>query len=496
MDDVPAPSELDWHPAGISLRAGRYYVVMTVPKPARPALSGQTQVRQSAKTTDRKIAEQKRYEIETKLREQVVDKVRAYRLKQRDSRYSEAVHELGLQDIPYDHWYAGESADVLLRELDEPPETPQQAVQAKQALAELLHEIRGLDLFDDPQQLRDLDNRLRDGLPDTSHAERLIKSASQELDDTFQLPDASPTVTTYLETYEAWLERQVDQGHLKSKTVKARGRDIRQFCDLIGDLRLIDLRAAHAYDFANQLAESHGNSTIKTRVSNVSLLLEHAVHAGKLEHNPFTSLKLSGYGTPGRHYTPLTDELLHSLFGIPNLPRDVRDMWAVLISTGMRLDEAALCKAHQVKSQDGIRYIDLQNAEVKTRQSQRRVPICATLEPLIEELIASKAPEDRLFGFAEKRGGKSRASEVCGYWLKKVDLKKISGDKNARYTNHSLRGSFKDKMRDADVSAEVHNAIMGHEQDKVAAAYGRGPSLRSMKEAVDRADHPYLSWIS
>jgi hypothetical protein len=80
--------------------------------------------------------------------------------------------------------------------------------------------------------------------------------------------------------------------------------------------------------------------------------------------------------------------------------------------------------------------------------------------------------------------------------MAKANLNKKSGDPAARYTTHSLRGSFKDKMRDAEVPQEVHNAILGHDQHTVGAAYGRGPSLGSMKAAVDEASHPYLDWIA
>ena len=51
-------------------------------------------------------------------------------------------------------------------------------------------------------------------------------------------------------------------------------------------------------------------------------------------------------------------------------------------------------------------------------------------------------------------------------------------------------------MRDAEVAQEVHNAILGHDQHTVGAAYGRGPSLAIMKSATDKASHPYLAWIS
>ena len=274
-------------------------------------------------------------------------------------------------------------------------------------------------------------------------------------------------------------------------------KNIQSFIEVIGDRELVSLEAQHAYKFAKHMeGAGFSNSTVKTRVSSVTTMLEAAVQDGTLSRHPFGSLKLGRIGKKGENYSPLSDDQLAALFSIPRLPKDVRDIWAILICTGMRLDEAALCRVYQVREQDGVMYFDLRNAEVKNRQSQRRVPISDILLPLVTRLLRERGGQERLFDFSIKSDGKSRASERCSRWKNKIDLHEISGDKNARYTNHSMRGSFKDKMRDAGVSLEVHNAIMGHDQHTVAAGYGQGPSLSVMKKAVDEAKHPYLRWIS
>jgi hypothetical protein len=56
-----------------------------------------------------------------------------------------------------------------------------------------------------------------------------------------------------------------------------------------------------------------------------------------------------------------------------------------------------------------------------------------------------------------------------------------------------MRGTVKDKLRDAEVSDGLNDAILGHGQHTVAASYGEGHSLRRMKEALDRLEHPYLT---
>ena len=57
---------------------------------------------------------------------------------------------------------------------------------------------------------------------------------------------------------------------------------------------------------------------------------------------------------------------------------------------------------------------------------------------------------------------------------------------------HSLRGNFKDSMRDAGVSKEVNDFITGHASGDVAGTYGSGPSLKVRKEALERVSFSEL----
>lgn len=459
-------------------------------------MNGAAQVRASAKTTDRTIAEKRRFELEGQLREKVLQAVRRHRLAERESQYQRAIEFLHLTDKPYDHMYDLELDDVVGRPFSEPPKSPHQAEQAIYGMERLVVELQELDRRPtDAAGFLNMYKRFDGPPPSAEEANAVVEAAKRELSATFGLGGNALTLKTMLSRFEQTIEQRVRHRDIKEKTAKARIKHIDQFIDLIGDLPICEVEAKHAYAFAQHLSEKHGNSTIKTRVSDVSTMLEEAVRTGDLMRNPFVGLKLSGYGVKRQNYAPLTDDLLHHLFSIPKLPDEIRNLWAILVCTGMRLDEVALSCVRQVKEQDGILYFDLQGAEVKTRSSERRVPICGVVEPLVRSLLIGKHPTDRLFDFPIKAGGKSRASEKCGYWMNKADLNKISGDPKARYTTHSLRGTFKDKMRDAEVGLEVHNAILGHDLHTVSAGYGRGPSLRVMKAAVDKASHPYLRWI-
>ena len=57
---------------------------------------------------------------------------------------------------------------------------------------------------------------------------------------------------------------------------------------------------------------------------------------------------------------------------------------------------------------------------------------------------------------------------------------------------HSLRGSFKDLLRDAGVLKEINDFITGHSAGDTAGTYGSGPSLKVRQEALNKAKHPWL----
>lgn len=309
-------------------------------------------------------------------------------------------------------------------------------------------------------------------------------------------PKGHQTIEDVLPAFEKHLEGRVRNDSLKPKTMKEWLTFVPQFVKAVGNLPLSDIQRKHGYEFAKALAvDGKGEKTIKSRVSGVSALLQFATAEGLLEQNPFNGLPLRGIGKKSHHYRPLSDDQLEALFRIEGLPERVRILWAILITTGMRTNEAALLREDQVRM-DGIPNFDLRVADVKTAKSKRQVPIPEVILPSIKRLKERPLGKGgRLLDFAVKGDGKSRASEVCSYWRGKVDLYGMEPKGGGRFTNHSMRGSLKDKLRAAGVDLEISNDLCGHDDGSVANAYGYGTPLHKLKEAVDRIEHPYLKGL-
>ena len=69
-------------------------------------------------------------------------------------------------------------------------------------------------------------------------------------------------------------------------------------------------------------------------------------------------------------------------------------------------------------------------------------------------------------------------------------IRKVTSNK--RKVAHSLRGNFKDLVRDLEVTKEINDFITGHAQGDVAGKYGAGPSMQKRLEVVNKIKHPWL----
>ncbi len=486
----------DWHPATLVKRPNNdiWQVQMTVPKWARDAF-GRSQYRKSAGTSDKRHAEAKKHDIEAQMRQDIMRKYESSTLWEPDSPYRKAVETLGLEETFYRGEWVDDVTDVVEIPLSQPPKDDGEKRQAFEAIYNAARRVQAKAHSVQAVSLEDLEliRRNRGIRPSEEDLEQLLRNLRKVLLN--EQPKGSRTIEDVLPEFEKHLEGRVRNG-LRNKTAKEWLTFVPQFVKVVGNLSLSDIQKKHGYDFAKALAaQGKAEKTIRSRLTGVSRLLQFATEEGLLEQNPFNNLPLNGIGKKSHHYRPLSDEQLSALFGIEGLPERVRILWALLITTGMRMDEAALLQQDQVALGE-LPYFDLRVAEVKTASSQRKVPIPEIILPTVKRLIDRPEGKDgRLFSFSIKNNGKSRASDDCGRWLKKVDLYGMAPKGPGRFTNHSMRGSLKDKLREAGVPLEVSNDLFGHDKGKVSGAYGYGTSLRVMKEAVDKINHPYLKGL-
>lgn len=484
--------ELEWHASTLSKRGQKYYVVITVPKEARELLGGPPQRRLSAGTSDLSIAKRKQHDLEAELRRKILADIEKAQLNDPHGDYRHALATLGLKDAVYAVSYDASRDDIVETTFGEPPTSKALLDQVEKVLLERLAQVRTYRSECDPGRAVQILEDFQRNVPLLEDAEAAVAIAMAAARRANGVAPVQQTLSSLVPLVEAQNRRLVEQGSLKNKSAKQRVRHLEQFIEVAGDHALDDLEPRHAYAYATALGEDMGNSTIKTRVSDVRVALRLAVEKGMLKINPFENLNLKGYGTGTKHYDPLSDEQIHALVEQPGLPDRVRTIWLILACTGMRLDEAATLRYDQIKQQDGMLYFDLRNAAVKNQNSKRRVPICEALVPLVRKLLRDRKGQELIFDYKLNSDGKTRASTQVNYWFGKAGVGELPGVASGRYATHSLRGTLKDKLRDADIPTEISKSIVGHGLGGMEDTYGHGYSLRKLKEAVDKVPHPYL----
>ena len=68
---------------------------------------------------------------------------------------------------------------------------------------------------------------------------------------------------------------------------------------------------------------------------------------------------------------------------------------------------------------------------------------------------------------------------------------RTSGDQNL--VLHSLRHTYKDLLRDADIAKDMQDFLLGHAASLVGESYEQGYSLKSKKESIARLNLSLLA---
>jgi integrase len=191
-----------------------------------------------------------------------------------------------------------------------------------------------------------------------------------------------------------------------------------------------------------------------------------AIDEGKLKFNPFSSIVRDRDDKQRR--LPLSETDIRNLKrNLDQLDEADQLLFRVLASTGCRLSEAFEIDGEM--KERGCRYIIVGR---KTDQSLRRVPLPAALLPFLPRKI-----EGRLFK-AEPRGATSKR-------LMRF-LRAVVGIDDPRKVVHSLRHRAQDRLRAAGCPEDLRWAILGHEEETVAAGYGEGFPVPLLKRWIDK----------
>ena len=310
-------------------------------------------------------------------------------------------------------------------------------------------------------------------------------------DPVVKIADAPSDQIRFSDVVEDYLNSKTEASKERSQRLKACETVIR----ICGDRPLVGYTKLDAYDIAKSMHEDgYSRSQISKMITYGRGLFKYATKTrgtngeALLLDQPWKDIELDDYGKEKRKYKPLELEELEALFGL-DMGEQERLLLSILISTGMRLDEVALMTWERIREYKDVLCFCLVNdtgdERFKNRGSMRYVPVPEIIKPML-----AKRGQGRLFTYRVDRDGKAQAAASDAVMPL---IRKITTDD--RKVAHSLRGNFKDALRELEVSKELNDFITGHAQGDVGGRYGEGPSLKKRAEVIDRIQHPWFNTV-
>ena len=234
---------------------------------------------------------------------------------------------------------------------------------------------------------------------------------------------------------------------------------------VLGEMEISDITIAVVSEFrAEMLRAGIPYPTVRQTMQSLKYCLDYAYQDNLMERIQWDLLEripaAKQVKRDGFTMAEAEDIFIH-------LPMDIRDLFLVLILTGVRISEAYGLRQDDILEDSGVKYIHLtkqlikgEYRELKTK-TERDLPICEELIPLIHELgystpyiYESFNPNIRRCNEWEKR--KLSIHSTRHFFITECKNNNINPQKVEQYAGHSLRGM-----------QEVYTAFHIHQYDEI-----------------------------
>lgn len=229
--------------------------------------------------------------------------------------------------------------------------------------------------------------------------------------------------------------------------------------------------------------QSKGNktSTVRRYLNTINAIMNFAYQELEIDRrNPFAKMTIVGEGLDAAKRGTFTDQELrdgyqqsmNSLTGIPLL-------FPILGETGSRLAEIVGLRVEDVDLDDGVLHIRPNNKRrLKTAGSERSLPLTHTA-CLALSMALEYSDEEWMFPRYIKEDGcyATHASNALAKWTKR----------RWGLTAHSLRHTFRDRLRAAEVPLEAIDQIGGWSSvSSIGSSYGKGYTVDHLRRYMDQ----------
>lgn len=226
------------------------------------------------------------------------------------------------------------------------------------------------------------------------------------------------------------------------------------------------------------------SATVRKQIGFVRTLLGVAENDGLIDSNPAGGIRIVDDRDEKARY-PFDEAHLRAIFGaLPTNDPTFYWMTTLAYMTGARMSEIAGLSAANVRTEDGVTFLDV--VDGKTVNARRRIPVHPDLVNLgFLDYVATRPgaltdhrpdTKGRLTGYFQKRFGRFLRTKA-----KVID---------PRVTFHSFRHGFRDLALSSGVDEVLIERLQGWAPATAGRGYGRGASLQRLADAVASIKFP------
>jgi integrase len=256
-------------------------------------------------------------------------------------------------------------------------------------------------------------------------------------------------------------------------------------------------------------AETNGaarlsTTTIQKHLTTLTGLFRYAKEHGRFHgDNPASGFRFPRTRRPRDERPAWSPKELEALFRSPIWAEPgIRDhrYWLPLLGAyaGLRLEEGCQLHVDDVRTEDGIAFLDItpgEGKQLKSRAAKRRVPIHPVLiaAGFLLHVDNARAARGSVLVFAELAGKRGGPDKRLGATVTKAftAYRRAIGQYEPGRDFHALRHSFTSGLDEAGVSRQFIDELTGHEGTGETSRYAKGASLKVLAEAVARLDYGF-----
>ena len=295
------------------------------------------------------------------------------------------------------------------------------------------------------------------------------RSARLDNDEVSELPYISVALETYLDL----------KGRDRSPSFESSVRQsVSYLIEELGDKRIDKYARSEALTFRDALLQRQLSiSSVKRNFTNINAVVGLVCkELGHPDSATFRGLFFKETSACAKRLAVPPKQLQQLQIQCMKTDDELRWLLAMISDTGVRLSEAIGLSINDIKLHSTVPHLVLQPhpwRRLTTAGSRRKVPLVGSALWAAHRIIANHSSSFAFPRFCNDKSLKSNSvSANLNKWLK---LK--IGDE---YVIHSLRHSFRDRLRAVDCPTEVADALGGWSVKTVGQSYGEGYNLETL----------------